>query len=90
MVLPYVVFSSIISGSTNSLTHLFIVPSQRENRLERLLNAQEAKGRNMSQQPVKVYPNHQYVTGEQHQPGAFLPDTIYAAALIMERVCPTL
>jgi hypothetical protein len=41
----------------------------------------------MSHHPVKVYPNRQYVTGEQHQPGTFLPDSIYAAALDALVIC---
>ncbi len=41
----------------------------------------------MYRQPVKEYPNHQYVTGEQHKPGSFLPDSIYAAALDSLVIC---
>lgn len=35
----------------------------------------------MYERPVRVYPNHQYVTGTHHTPGTFLPDSTYAEAL---------
>ena len=41
----------------------------------------------MYRQPVKEYPNRQYVTGEQPKPGTFLPDAIYAAALDALVIC---
>lgn len=41
----------------------------------------------MYRQPVKEYPNRQYVTGEQRKPGTFLPDSIYAAALDALVIC---
>ena len=41
----------------------------------------------MYRQPVKEYPNCQYVTGEQRKPGTFLPDSIYAAALDALVIC---
>jgi ADP-ribose pyrophosphatase YjhB (NUDIX family) len=41
----------------------------------------------MYNQPVRAYPNRQYVTGEQQQPGTFLPDSIYAAALDALVIC---
>lgn len=41
----------------------------------------------MYRQPVRVYPNHQYVTGEQPTLGAFLSDSIYAEALDALVIC---
>jgi ADP-ribose pyrophosphatase YjhB (NUDIX family) len=41
----------------------------------------------MYRQPVKVYPNRQYVTGEQPKPGTFLPDSVYAEALDALVIC---
>ncbi len=41
----------------------------------------------MYRQPVRAYPNHQYVTGEQQKPGTFLPDSTYAEALDALVIC---
>ncbi len=41
----------------------------------------------MYRQPVKVYPNRQYVTGEQSTPGTFLSDSVYAEALDALVIC---
>lgn len=41
----------------------------------------------MSHPLVKVYPNHQYVTGEKQSIGTFLPDSIYSAALDALVIC---
>lgn len=41
----------------------------------------------MYQRPVKEYPNHQYVTGRQHKPGTFLPDSVYTEALDALVIC---
>jgi ADP-ribose pyrophosphatase YjhB (NUDIX family) len=41
----------------------------------------------MYRRPVKAYPNRQYITGEQHQPGTFLPDSTYAQALDALVIC---
>ncbi|WP_075164452.1 NUDIX domain-containing protein [Ktedonobacter racemifer] len=41
----------------------------------------------MYHQPVREYPNRQYVTGEQQKPGMFLPDSTYAAALDALVIC---
>ncbi|HLG66065.1 MAG TPA: NUDIX domain-containing protein [Ktedonosporobacter sp.] len=38
-------------------------------------------------QPVKEYPNHQYVTGRQHKPGTFMSDSTYAEALDALVIC---
>jgi ADP-ribose pyrophosphatase YjhB (NUDIX family) len=38
-------------------------------------------------QPVREYPNHQYVTGMQQKPGTFLSDSTYAAALDALVIC---
>ena len=41
----------------------------------------------MYRRPVREYPNHQYVTGKQHKPGAFLSDSTYAEALDALVIC---
>jgi ADP-ribose pyrophosphatase YjhB (NUDIX family) len=41
----------------------------------------------MYRQPVRAYPNRQYMTGEQQRPGTFLPDSTYAAALDALVIC---
>ena len=41
----------------------------------------------MSRQPVRTYPNRQYMTGEQQELGMFLPDSIYGAALDALVIC---
>jgi ADP-ribose pyrophosphatase YjhB (NUDIX family) len=41
----------------------------------------------MYQQSVKVYPNHQYVTGKQQKPGTFMADSTYAEALDALVIC---
>lgn len=41
----------------------------------------------MYRQPVRAYPNHQYVTGEQQKPGTFLPTSTYASALDALVIC---
>ena len=38
-------------------------------------------------QPVREYPNRQYVTGRQQKPGKFLSDSTYAEALDALVVC---
>lgn len=41
----------------------------------------------MYQKPIKEYPNHQYITGEQQKVGTFLPDATYAEALDALVIC---
>lgn len=38
-------------------------------------------------QPVREYPNRQYVTGKQQKPGTFMSDTTYAEALDALVIC---
>lgn len=38
-------------------------------------------------QPVKEYPNHQYVTGKRQKPGTFMSDSTYAEALDALVIC---
>lgn len=41
----------------------------------------------MYEQPVREYPNHQYVTGTQPKPGTFMSDAAYAEALDSLVIC---
>jgi len=41
----------------------------------------------MYHQPVKEYPNRQYVTGTHHKPGTFMSDSAYAEALDSLVIC---